>query len=527
MNSIGKKGTRKRAGLAVILMAVLAMALAACSTNNAVKTAVTTPPASETASEEKSSEAATPVDELPPVELNWYLPGTPQKDTEQMEQALNEYLKDKINATIKLNLVDWGSWSDKFPVLLASGDNVDIMFTAGWSQFAQSVARGFFTDLTELLPKYAPNTYANLPKPLLNGATVNGKLYALPTSKEIAHTYGFGYSVELAEKFGVAEDLQKFETQMPKLEDLEPILKKVKEQDSSISPLGGSVSQDYAAIFTDFDPVGDQNIPGKLYPNSDTKVINELETPEYLALLRTVHKYYKEGYVRQDAISVKDESPFKKGQKIFLISGVTKPLANEELGSSYGYQMKQFSVSKPFITSNDTQGSMNAVATTSKNPERALMFLELVNSDPFVNNTLNYGVENVHYVKKGDNVIDFAPGVDAQNTGYNPNAFWEFGNQFLNYFRVGQNTAKWEQFKAYNDSGVPSKILGFNFDAEPVKTEIAAVINVKNELWPSIATGTVDPDENLSKLIDKLKKAGLDKIIAEKQRQIDEWLAAQ
>jgi len=515
--------SKKALTWALISVFAFSMVLTGCSTTNNK----TNTPASNKTTNQPASETATPTEPagLASVELNWYLPAAPQKDTKLVEQALNDYLKDKINATVHLNFVDWGSWKDKFPILLAAGSNVDIMFTAGWSQFPQSVAKGYFADITEMLPKYAPKTVENLPKVLFEGARVAGKIYAIPTSKEIAHTNGFGYSTELAKKYGLEEQLKKFQTEIPTLEDLEPILAAVKAQDPNVSPLGGVASMDFAMTFLDFDPVGDQNIPGKLYKNKDTIVVNEYETPEYKAILNTMHKYYKAGYVRKDATIVKDATPDRKGKKVFLVGGTTKPLANEEIGASYGYELEQFSITTPFITSNDTQGSMNAVVASSKNPERALMFLELVNTDPIVNNILNYGVEGTHFVKTTvDNVIDFAPGLTGQNSGYFPNAFWEFGNQFLNHFTKGQNTEKWDLFKAYNESGVPSKILGFNFDAEPVKTEIAAVANVKDELWPSIATGTVDPEVFLPKLIDRMKQAGLDKIIAEKQKQIDAWL---
>jgi putative aldouronate transport system substrate-binding protein len=85
---------------------------------------------------------------------------------------------------------------------------------------------------------------------------------------------------------------------------------------------------------------------------------------------------------------------------------------------------------------------------------------------------------------------------------------------------------KWEEFKKFNESGTNSPLLGFNFDTTKVATELAAVQNVKEEFWPSLMTGTVDPEEYLPKAIEKFKAAGLDKIIEEAQRQIDEWRAA-
>jgi len=60
-----------------------------------------------------------------------------------------------------------------------------------------------------------------------------------------------------------------------------------------------------------------------------------------------------------------------------------------------------------------------------------------------------------------------------------------------------------------------------------MKTEMAACKAVMDEYDISLDTGSVDPDTVLSKYADKLKKAGLDKIIAEKQKQLDAYLAAQ
>lgn len=508
--------------IGIVLALITAIGLAGCGFNsNGANQGTGTG-----TSGQPDSSAAYAKAPLNPVELVWYLPVAPQKDTDLVEQELNRYLKDRINASIELRYIDMGSWDNKFPVLLASGETIDIMFTAGWCQYPQNVAKGYFTDITDLLPRYAPGTTAELPQLLLDGAKINGKIYAVPTNKELAHTNGFLFNVNLAQKLGVLEQLRGFENKMPTIDDLAPVLSAAKAKGDGYILMSTWSSSDYPRMFLDFDPIGDENIPGKLYPNKDTTVIDEFETPEYMNVLKTVHKFYQAGYWRKDAETLSDVLPDIAAQKVLMWGGTTKPLANEEVGTSFGMELEQFSVTKPFTTANDVTGSMNAVLSSSRNKERALMFLELVNTDAYVNNTLNYGIENRHYVKKGDNLLAFAPGLDANTSGYVPNAFWEFGNQFLNYFMTGQNTKKWDLFEAYSHAAAPSKILGFNFDAEPVKTEIAAVTNVRRELYPAIATGAADPEVYLPKMIEKMKQAGLNKILAEKQKQIDAWLAA-
>ncbi|MNY51174.1 hypothetical protein D3C86_1867400 [compost metagenome] len=61
------------------------------------------------------------------------------------------------------------------------------------------------------------------------------------------------------------------------------------------------------------------------------------------------------------------------------------------------------------------------------------------------------------------------------------------------------------------------------FDASPVKTEFAAVTNVITQYKLPLETGSVDTDKILPEFITKLKSAGIDKIIVEKQRQLDAW----
>lgn len=460
--------------------------------------------------------------ELPFVELSWYTPvGTMPKesDIELVQNELNEYLKDKINAKVTLNFFAMADWKQKSPILIASGDNMDIVFTAGWDGYRKSVTQGAFVDITDLLEKYCPKTLALLPDAYIEGTKVNGRNYCVPVNKDLAHTYGFLYRTDIAEKYGL--DFESVKT----YSDLTPLFAVIKENEPDHYPVmsAGASTKNSALEHLNFDPIGDATVPGKLYPNRDYKVVNEFDTPEAMALFKVHHEWYKKGYVNPDAPTKKDLSAEWNSGKVYFSKAQGKPFVDEDTTIQRGYPYKYVALTEPFITGNNTQGANHAVYRTSKNVERALMFLELVNTDVFVNNLLNYGVEDVHYVKKGENVIDFAPGLDAK-TGYYPNANWIFGNQFLNYFMAGQNTARWEAYREFNNSAVPSKILGFDFNQEPVKTEIAACANVLQEYNAGLNTGALDPEIYLPELVEKLKRAGVDTIIAEKQRQLDEWL---
>ncbi|MNE61022.1 hypothetical protein D3C80_1562050 [compost metagenome] len=163
---------------------------------------------------------------------------------------------------------------------------------------------------------------------------------------------------------------------------------------------------------------------------------------------------------------------------------------------------------------------MQAISANSKYPEKAMEFLNLLNTDPVLRNMIDSGIEGVHYEKVSDNVVKNLP--DSKN--YDMPTF-SLGNIMINYLNEGDPENKWEEFKKFNASGINSPLLGFNFDTSKITNEIAAVQNVKEEFWSSLMTGTVDPEEYLPKANEKFKAAGLDAIIAEAQRQIDEWRA--
>ena len=108
----------------------------------------------------------------------------------------------------------------------------------------------------------------------------------------------------------------------------------------------------------------------------------------------------------------------------------------------------------------------------------------------------------------------------------NPGTAWMFGNQMNTYLWSNEDPQKWEKFKAFNESSTKSPALGFVWDPTNVKNEVAACANVKTEFNAPLFTGSIDPEKYLPQYIQKMKEAGLDKIIAEKQKQLDEWAAS-
>jgi putative aldouronate transport system substrate-binding protein len=512
---------KKRFGLiSLVLLLSLSIVAAGCA-KKATETTTETPKATEAAAPTAAAGETAKPDEKT-VEISIMYPGTQQKDVALVEAEANKYLKDKINVTLKLNAVDWGQWDNKLNLMIASGEPSDIIFTAAWQRYAINVAKGAFLEIGPLVDKNAPEIRTELDPAFLEGSKINGKNYGIPTNKELAATRGVVYRQDLVDKYQL--DVSKVKTWA----DLEPLLKVIKEKESNITPFFMMSTGNGVFDGLDWDALGDGAIPGVISKTgTSTKILNQLETPEYLAVMKLTRSWFKAGYINKDAatstVTVADQA---KAGKVFMWAEGLKPGKAAELEGYVGFKLGQIDLTVPTITTGDASGAMLAISKSSKNPDKAMQVIGLLHSDKFLNNLINYGIEGTHYVKKSDNIIEVAPGIDPKNHPYNPGAQWELGNQFLNYLMSNENPKKWDLFKEFNAKGVKSPGLGFSFDAEPVKSEIAAVTNVGKQYEAAIRTGSVEPEAKIAEFLVKQKAAGVDKIITEKQKQFDAFLAA-
>ncbi len=518
---------KKRLYPAFVLLLTLGLLLAGCGNNgnNGNKENASPEPSASSASPSPSASVAesastNEVPKLDEVTLTLYYPGSPQKDEAAVEEEINAYLKDKINAKLDLNPIDWGGWDNKINLMISSSQEADLIFTAAWNGFTVNVGKGAFLDVTDLIDQYAKETKEVINPAFLAGSKVNGRNYAVPTNKELAATRGLLIRKDIADKYGL--DVSTIKTAA----DLEPMLKTIKEKEPGMTPF--YVSNDSGLLTNlNFDSLGDNSVPGVLHKiGTETTILNEPASQEFKDAAALSRKWYQAGYINKDAATTKVKADeLMKAGKVFSYTAALKPGAAEEVMRSVGVPLVQVELTEPTITTGDTTGSMLAISRTSKNPERAMMLINLLHTDKTLNNMVNYGIEGKHYVKAAgeDNVIQYPEGVDATTSTYSPGMNWQIGNQFLNYLFNTENPKKWELFKAFNDSAKSSIALGFTFNSDSVKSEVAACVNVYKEYFGTLNAGIVDPDKYIPQFLEKLKASGVEKIIAEKQKQFDEW----
>ncbi|RKP49809.1 extracellular solute-binding protein [Cohnella endophytica] len=512
--------------VSLVLTLAASLALAGCSGNNNKSNAESSPSTDGNNASPSASDSAPPAEPKgDPVEISLYYPGTPQKDVGLVEKEANKYLEEKLNAHLKIVAIDFGDWDNKLNLSISAGKEMDIVFTAAWQKYAVNVGKGAFIPLNDLVAEYGKDI--NLEPAFWEGSQINGKNYGVPTNKELAATRGVLFRKDLVEKYNI--DISGVKTWA----DLEPILKTIKEKEPGITPWyisnQGNGGSNGILDNLDWDYLGDASVPGVIKKiGTDTKILNAVETPEFMDAAKLVRKFFKMGLINSDAATtnVKPNEKAKTG-KVFLWTDGLKPGKAEEEAIQVGFPLAQIEFTKPTITTGDASGAMLAISKTSKHPELAMQIINLLHSDKYFNNLINYGIEGTHYVKTDkENIIDLPPGADPAKIGYKPGAQWELGNQYLNYLYKTEDPDKWKKFQEFNAAGIKSPGLGFTFDNTNVLNEIGAVTTVSTQYFTALSSGSVDPEAVIPKYLAALKDAGVDKIIKEKQEQFDKFLAS-
>ncbi|WP_028552168.1 ABC transporter substrate-binding protein [Paenibacillus sp. UNC451MF] len=490
-----------------ILVAVLLLTLlAGCST---------AAPASQDSNKKDGN-----VGKPPPYEVKLVFYSSPQKDLKLIEEEMSKITLEKINATVKLERIEPAAWDQQTILMLTGPEQVDLIVTGNQS-FWRQVAQKQLLPLDELVKKYGQDIMKAFEPEILNAAKVDGILYGVPTIRDFASNVNVYMRKDLLDKYHL--DLSTVKA----LDDLDPYFAAIKKNEPTITPLVKSVAPKpiiNRVIDNQWDVLGDS--VGVLENLDSLKVVNLYETPEYEKLINTVRRWYEAGYISKDVATSKDAAAeLIKAKTAFGSIQKGKPGAHAQIESRVNLKLESVDIGRQITSTTNVTAAMLGIPKNSKDPQRAMMFLNLLYSDAKLMNLISWGIEGKHYVKINDKQIDFPPGIDASNSGYNSRQGWMFGNQLLTYTWSTDSPNLWEDMDKFNRESKKSIALGFNYNPAPVKTELAAITNVVRQYQDGLENGSLDPKVNLPKFNAALHAAGIDKVIAEKQKQLDEWAA--
>ncbi|CAM3635168.1 DUF3502 domain-containing protein [Cohnella lubricantis] len=524
----------KRSAILLLALAfILSVILAACSSgnNNAAGTASAQPSESSAPSASSQPSDSNAVDTSEEVKLKMILLGGKPVDYDLVFGELNKLLKEKINATVEVEFLDWADWNQKYPLKFAANEQFDLVYTANWAYYNDQSLKGGFLELTEdMLQKYAPKTWAAMPAVSWDQAKVNGKLYMVPNNNVEVTNKVVLYREDLRQKYNLPE--------INSLESYANYLKTVAQNEKGITAYGAKAADgwkwhelDQATLEHNNDfKVIDTRVPLAIKLDDATgKVFNIYDTPEFKELLA----YYKDladnGVWSKNVVNNKNDvwQDMKAGKVSSYAQNLGTVAANlaeaRRDTPDQQFAIADIAPNSKKLAAISTQNGM-AIHATSANPERALMLIDLLQNDKEIHDLTMYGIAGSHYNPEGDdkytagpNAVNYPAGIS--NWGWNS----ELNRQDASYPQEANDIFDGWQSKIYH-----YPLETYVFDDSNVKSEVANIGNVIIRYGIPLEYGLIkDTDKGVADLIEQLKAAGIDKVQQEMQSQIDAFLANQ
>ena len=170
-----------------------------------------------------------------------------------------------------------------------------------------------------------------------------------------------------------------------------------------------------------------------------------------------------------------------------------------------------------------------AINVNSKNPERAMMVLNLLYTDPTIHDMTRFGIEGKHWEAVGDDQYKI---IDESNFGVDSNCNWGWNNEAIKRTEYIENRTALDDThdemmdKWNNNVKAEHPYDGFNFDSTNVTTQMAAVDAALATYFDPLTNGLVDDvDATLEQFRAAMETAGIRDILAELEKQAADYVA--
>lgn len=453
----------------------------------------------------------------------WNLGDAEQSVLDEIEARVNAITEEKIGVRVEYTRISMGSYQEQLNLALSSGEEIDLASVYNMNSLTLA-NNGQLMPLDELLDAYAPEMKAMLREEDLGCCRVGGTLYSIPAANDNALQPTLLLNKEICDELGITYDTTKT------WDEVHEDLLKVKEAYPDMYPL--CTNMGYLWCYLWFDNLGDnyRSVLGVIEDAlaDELKVVNLFETETYREACERAYQWYQEGLLMPDGSTNSESSDnLMKAGKAFGVIDKFKPGIDVEKGQIIGKEIALVKLGDAYATTQCFTPYAWVIPSASKHPEKAMAFLNLLYSDPTISNLFVNGIEGQQYALTEDGHITYPEGADPSvvSASYARRPY-AWPNQQNTYVWEGDSLDVWDQLNEFNAAATRSPAFGFVWDNSMVLNEITACTNVVNKYHRALIAGELDPAETIPRFVEELKANGIDTIVAEKQKQLDAWAAA-
>ncbi len=490
---------------------------------------------------------ATP-DTLEPVTLNyWIYNPAKQKDSDKVWAEFNKEIQKNLpNTTVEFTVITHSEYAEKWAKAMAAQESIDIAWLGWILTIADEVNKGSLMALDDLLDTYGTGIKDSLGETIIDiHRQQDGKIYQIPAwqgmvgnrssfrfPKEIIdNTVGVSYIQEL-------QDICYANYRIPTAEAKSKVYDKIEEYLAAIKD-AGMLEKGYPPSVIDnwYLPKGITKISNFSYVAYDDATFTVKSY--YESDLMKMHygymaDWFQKGYIRSDAASLEKlavtwstDKTWKNGYILDAHNGFTDDVAKTE-SVRMGFDLYT-AFTNPDCEYVLGTATGTGIPKTSKNPERAMMLMDLLVRDEGAKayQTYVYGLEGEHWTDNGDGTVTTLGGSGQATADWPYGGLkWVLGTCLNSLVTQGDTAGYYEELKEQEASAYVPPLLAFKFDNSNVQTEQAQLQAVEKEYEDMLKRGYLGNnwETKYNEFVAKLKAAGLETFMAEVQRQVTDFV---
>lgn len=527
--------------LSVLVAVVMTAGLCACSgAADTGQEGAGAAPVQETAQEQAREEAVSPESpyygkgyDLSETEnIVLYVLGDEPKDMKKvLEEVNSKYLLPNLNSTLEIKFLNWSDYQTKYSLVLAGGENVDLIYTASWCYYNEEAAKGAFKEMDmDFVQTYLPYTFEQQPEVSWEQAKIGDKLFAVPKGNASFSNYDFIVArKDLIDKYQLTEpeDWDSFKVFLKELAKVQSetgvvALNTNANRNQTLEPYLQAKGYDY---FTEgFDYF--YNAGNKEDLPAWDSVLYLYTSDLYLDYAEEMAELAAEGVWSKDAINDTNDATayFENGTSGCIGWNFSAVDAGEKLEKAGLGTFSVYDVSPDIhMARSRYNGDMIAIATNSKHPERAALVLDYMKSDVDLNRTLLGGIRGEHWDlnEDGQRMVLEAAG------NYSWNSWGWALNRADEPVMAGTDERRLAISDSIDSRELFAEVAGFTFDSSSVATELSVVNSIVDEYEYSFSLGIYgdNTEAKFNEFKGKLEAAGLDKVTEAMKTQYEAFAA--
>lgn len=446
------------------------------------------------------------------------------------QQAVNVLLREKgADYSVRIEALSYGdSVADVLESLRDSGEQTDVISLLPATQeedligyylaYPECAKRNLLLSLDEMLDtEKGERLHSAIPERDFERAKVNGVTYGL--SAVLPSMQAVLYSTEQMEKYGVdAEELD------GSIFEKEELLQKIKNLTGE-APYGvatGDVRRKLGLWIVE--PTDNVVL------NKEGSFVNVTETQEFRDYLAKLADWKEKGLVEILGSSAESREEMIFAQDLTTDVNYSDEPYQATLTADRGDGTQ--TEASVLVAPDETEPVLDpywgdnklCIASWTQEQERAEDFLITLLTDSEFANAIQYGREGKDYTLSG-NVLeqDSEVNVVLRFFGY------QYTNPLLTYSTKLMTSDKQEYARKFQETYGTEIPDGFRFDPTPVLEEIAAANKVYGYMGGTETAGKIvaleieDMDAAIAEITRELQEAGIDEVVAEANRQLEEW----